>query len=65
MDTSSIFYRQNHFALYPHPENQAIFKQVVTAIGVSVYSRSNFLRPELGVIYWDWSLQPVKSRKGM
>ncbi len=54
---------KNHFALYPHEENEAIFRQVRdTGEGV-FYKDKPFVfpdQPERGVTYWDWSLSPVK-----
>jgi len=57
------FLGRNHFALYPHPENQRIFQQVIeTGEPFSVYAKPFEYpeHPERGVMYWDWSLQPVK-----
>ncbi len=58
---------KNHFALYPHEENEAIFRQVRdTGEGV-FYKDKPFIfpdQPERGVTYWDWSLSPVKDTGG-
>jgi PAS domain S-box-containing protein len=58
---------KNHFALYPHEENEAIFRQVRdTGKGV-FYKDKPFVfpdQPERGVTYWDWSLAPVKGSGG-
>ena len=58
---------KNHFALYPHAENEAIFRQVRdTGEGV-FYKDKPFVfpdQPERGVTYWDWSLAPVKDSGG-
>jgi PAS domain S-box-containing protein len=57
-----FFIGKNHFDLYPHPENERIFRQVVkagepyTAFGKPFEYPE---RPEMGVTYWDWNLQPV------
>ncbi len=61
------FIGKNHFALYPHTENQAIFQRVLeTREAFFVYEKP-FEYPEnpaRGVTYWDWSLQPVKGVDG-
>lgn len=58
---------KNHFALYPNPENEAIFRRVRdTGKGV-FYKDKPFVfpdQPERGVTYWDWSLAPVKDSCG-
>lgn len=58
---------KNHFDLYPHEENENIFRQVVE----SGESYTTFAKPfeypdqpELGVTYWDWSIQPLKDKNG-
>lgn len=63
----AYFIGKNHFDLYPHPENQAIFQRVVEtgetySILEKPFEYEDF--PERGVTYWDWSLQPVKGRDG-
>ena len=63
----SFFIGKNHFALYPHTENEAIFRRVVeTGKPFSAYARAFVypLNPERGTTYWDWTLQPVTNRKG-
>jgi PAS domain S-box-containing protein len=59
---TEFFIGKNHFELYPHAENQAIFQRVVdTGEPFSVFEKpfeyAEF--PERGVTYWDWNLQPV------
>lgn len=58
---------QNHFALYPHPENEAIFR-LVRDTGAPVFYKDKPFefpdQPERGVTYWDWSLTPVKDQAG-
>jgi len=59
---ADFFIGKNHFDLYPHGENQAIFQRVVdTGVPFSVFEKpfeyAEF--PERGVTYWDWNLQPV------
>jgi diguanylate cyclase (GGDEF)-like protein/PAS domain S-box-containing protein len=56
------FVGKNHFELYPHPENEAIFRRVVeTGEPYIVYSKPFEYpdAPERGVSYWDWTLTPV------
>lgn len=58
---------KNHFALYPHPENEAIFARVRdTGEAIEVRDKP-FEFPdqaERGVTYWDWTLRPVKDDTG-
>ncbi len=58
---------RNHFDLYPHKENEAIFMQVRDT-GEPYEARDKpFVfpdQPERGVTYWDWSLRPIRSRTG-
>jgi PAS domain S-box-containing protein len=58
---------KNHFGLYPHPENEAIFRGVVET-GEPFYILEKPFEypenPERGVTYWDWSLEPVHDAKG-
>ena len=58
--TPDFFVGKNHFDLYPHKGNEAIFKNVVKT-GESYFAYSMPLEhPELGITYWDWVVQPVK-----
>lgn len=54
---------KNHFALFPHAENEAIFHRVVTT-GVAHVARAKPFEyernPERGVSHWDWTLVPIK-----
>jgi PAS domain S-box-containing protein len=57
------FIGKNHFDLYPHAENQAIFQKVVDTgepffVAAKPFEYPEF--PERGPSYWNWSLQPVK-----
>jgi two-component system, cell cycle sensor histidine kinase and response regulator CckA len=56
----SFFPGKNHFELYPHEENQAIFKRVADT-GEPFFAAAKPFefsdQPE--VTYWDWSLIPV------
>lgn len=58
---------RNHFALFPHAENQAIFERVRDT-GEPVEFRAKPFKfpdhPEWGTTYWDWTLTPVKDQKG-
>ena len=63
----SEFPGQNHFTLYPHEENQAIFTQVVkTKIPYQAVARPFVFpdHPEWGVTYWDWTLVPILDDAG-
>ena len=58
---------KNHFALYPHEENERIFRQVVASGNAySVHDKPFEFpdHPEWGISYWDWSLQPIKDEHG-
>ncbi len=62
-----FFPGKNHFDLYPHEENKAIFQKVVdTGEPYFAYERAFEYagHPERGVTYWDWSLVPVKEPDG-
>jgi len=53
----------NHFALFPHPENQAMFERVRdTGQGIEFHARPFEYpdQPERGTTCWDWTLTPVK-----
>ncbi|MBF0484080.1 MAG: PAS domain-containing protein [Candidatus Omnitrophica bacterium] len=65
--TPEFFIGKNHFDLYPHDENRAIFENVVkTGQPFSVFAKPFSFpdHPEWGVTYWDWSLLPVKDGIG-
>jgi PAS domain S-box-containing protein len=58
---------QNHFELFPDPENEAIFEQVRDTGQPVAFVAKPFVypeRPELGTTYWDWTLMPVKDSEG-
>jgi len=60
---SSFFSGKNHFDLYPHEENQAIFQRVVDSGEPFLVTDKKYEypdQPERGLTYWDWSLAPVK-----
>ncbi|MHB1295757.1 MAG: PAS domain S-box protein [Anaerolineae bacterium] len=58
---------RNHFAVFPHEGNEAIFRQVVET-GLPVHFAAKAFEhpqfPERGITYWDWTLVPVHSRSG-
>jgi len=62
-----FFTGKNHFDLYPHAENEAIFRGVV-ATGQPYEAIAKAFKypeyPEKGATYWDWSLHPVKDNTG-
>jgi PAS domain S-box-containing protein len=63
----SFFPGKNHFELYPHEENQAIFKRVVDTGEPFFVAAKPFEfpdQPERGVTYWDWSLIPLTDAGG-
>ncbi len=58
---------KNHFALYPHEENEAIFKCVRDTGEPAEFHDKPFAfpdQPERGVTYWDWVLEPIKNESG-
>jgi PAS domain S-box-containing protein len=58
---------KNHFALYPHEENEAVFTRVRDTGVPAEYRDKPFEfpdQPERGVTYWDWTLIPIKDGKG-
>ncbi len=58
---------KNHFVLYPHKENEAIFKRVRDTGLPAEFHDKPFVfpdQPERGVTFWDWTLKPVKNRDG-
>ena len=65
--TSQELIGKNHFNLYPHPENEAIFKKVRDT-GVAIEFRDKPFtfpdQPKRGETYWDWMLQPITDNTG-
>ncbi|MEO5334803.1 MAG: ATP-binding protein [Magnetococcus sp. YQC-5] len=58
---------KNHFTLYPHQENETIFRQVVETGEPFTITAKPFEfpdHPEWGVTYWDWTLYPIKDQQG-
>lgn len=63
-----FFPGKNHFELYPHPENEAIFRRVRdTGEPYAVFEKAFVFpdQPERGVTYWDWSLRPISNEMGV
>jgi PAS domain S-box-containing protein len=62
-----FFSGKNHFDLYPHAENQAIFQKVVESGEAYSVHEKPFEHPDQpgrGLTYWNWSLLPVRGVKG-
>jgi PAS domain S-box-containing protein len=58
---------RNHFELFPHAENQAIFERVRdTGRAATFYAKpfSHPRRPDVDKTYWDWTLVPVTDDAG-
>jgi PAS domain S-box-containing protein len=65
---AEFFTGKNHFELFPHIENQAIFQRVVeTGESYSVHEKPFEYpdQPERGTTYWNWSLLPVRGVNGV
>lgn len=61
------FLGHNHFELYPHAENEAIFRNVVgTKKPYQVVAKPFDFpdHPEWGTTYWDWNLVPILNKAG-
>src|SRR5690242_20583435 len=59
-----FFPGKNHFVLYPHADNEAIFRRVVASGEPFTIHAKAFEfpdHPEWGVTYWDWTLHPLKN----
>ena len=64
----AFFPGKNHFDLYPHAENEAIFRRVVeTGEPYFIFAKAFEYaeHPERGVTYWDWSLIPINDSEGI
>jgi PAS domain S-box-containing protein len=58
-----FFIGKNHFDLYPHQKNEAIFRKVVETGEPYFVKAKPFIyvnHSERGMTFWDWSLKPVK-----
>ncbi|MBE0604517.1 MAG: PAS domain-containing protein [Deltaproteobacteria bacterium] len=61
------FVGRNHFDLFPHEENEEIFRRVAETGEPFAVSSKAFEypeHPEWGTTYWDWSLTAVKGMGG-
>ncbi len=57
----------NHFALYPDPENERLFRQVVETGRAYRADAKPFVhpdQPERGTTYWDVDLLPIQNAEG-
>jgi PAS domain S-box-containing protein len=62
-----FFLGRGHFELYPHAENELIFRRVRhTGDSFFAYEKPFEFpdQPDRGVTYWDWSLRPINDEKG-
>ncbi|MGB6064130.1 MAG: PAS domain S-box protein [Desulfomonilaceae bacterium] len=62
-----FFPGKNHFDLYPHQENEAIFRRVVETGETFTVCAKPFEFPDdpsRGITYWDWTLHTVKDPRG-
>jgi diguanylate cyclase (GGDEF)-like protein/PAS domain S-box-containing protein len=60
--TPDFFIGKNHFELYPHAENEALFREVARSRQPYHARQRPFDypgHPERGTTWWDWSLLPV------
>jgi len=58
---------KNHFDLYPHEENRAVFEQVVRTKNPFYARAKPFIYPddpEQSVSYWNWQLTPLLDETG-
>jgi len=58
---------RNHFELFPHSENRAVFERVRdTGEPARFWAMPIHFpeQPERGTTYWDWSMVPVKDEQG-
>ncbi len=65
--TPDMMIGKNHFTLYPHEENEAIFASVRdSGIPVTFHDKPFVFpdQPDRGVTYWDWTLEPIKDASG-
>jgi PAS domain S-box-containing protein len=62
-----FFVGKSHFELYPHAENEAIFRRVVESGEPFAVHGQPFAypgHPERGTTYRDWTLTPVEGKAG-
>ncbi len=63
----SYYVGKSHFDIFPNPENERIFRRAVETGQPHSVRAQRFEypgRPERGVSYWDWTLQPILDREG-
>jgi signal transduction histidine kinase len=63
-----FFPGKNHFHLYPHEENESIFRHVAETGEIFTAYAKPFEFPDdpgRGVTYWDWTLHPVRDAQGV
>lgn len=53
------FVGKNHFDIYPDEENEGIFDTAITSRKAVNVEAKPYQHPQLGLSYWNWSLQPV------
>ncbi|HUT63258.1 MAG TPA: PAS domain S-box protein, partial [Anaerolineae bacterium] len=61
-----FFNGKNYFDLYPHEEDEVIFRKVVETGEPYIAIGKPFEYPEYpekGVTYWDWTLSPIKNEE--
>ena len=62
-----FFTGKNHFDLYPHEDNESIFRETARSAKTYIAYAKAFEHPdhpEWGVSFWDWNLIPVKDGAG-
>jgi len=62
--STEYFVGKNHFELFPHEENQAIFQRVVETREAFSVNEKAFEYPE-HLTYWNWALHPVMGEGGV
>lgn len=66
--TPEYFIGKNHFELYPNPENEEIFRNVVRTGEKYTVKAKPFeyeYSPERSISHWDWTLTPIKDINGV
>ena len=62
-----FFIGKNHFKLYPHAENEKLFRNAVTTgepVIVNAKPFESAFNPERGITHWDWTLSPIQDDNG-
>lgn len=63
----SYYVGKSHFDIFPNPENEQIFRRVIQTLQPQSVHAQRFEypgRPERGVSYWDWTVQPILDPDG-